>query len=122
MFSFRQLHGLLLGGGFRCYAVQPEPRDQGMDLQLLQKPHGGGFVALAHGVGPLGGVDGGVGADGAQRVAQLGHGLVLEQVLPLLGLDALVVNVFVHALQRAESLHQRKGGLFADALHAGDVI
>ena len=93
-----------------------------MDLQFLQKPHGGRLVALAHGVGPLGGVDGGIGADGAQRVAQLSHGLILEQVLPLLGLDALVVNVLVHALQRAESLHQREGGLFADALHAGDVI
>ena len=76
-FGFRQFHGLLLGGGFRRYAVQPEPGNQGMNLQLLQKPHGGGFVALAHGVGPLGGVDGGVGTDGAQRVAQLGHGLVL---------------------------------------------
>ena len=119
---FRQLHGLLFGGGFRRYAIQPEPRDQGMDLQLLQKPHGGGFVALAHGVGTLGGIDGGIGADGAQRVAQLSHGLILEQVLPLLGLDALVVNVLVHALQRAESLHQREGGLFADTLHAGDVI
>jgi len=93
-----------------------------VNLQFLQKPHGGRLVAIAHGVGPLGGVDGGVGANGAQRVAQLGHGLILEQVLPLLGLDALVVNVLVHALQRAESLHQRKGGLFADALHAGDVI
>ena len=93
-----------------------------MDLQLLQKPHGGGFVALAHGVGTLGGVDGGIGADGAQRVAQLSHGLILQQVLPLLRFDALVVNVLVHALQRAESLHQREGGLFADALHAGDVI
>ena len=120
--SLRQLYGLLFGGGFRYYAVQPEPGDQGVNLQFLQKPHGGRFVALAHGVGTLGGVDGGVGADGAQRVAQLGHGLILEQVLPLLGLDALVVNVFVHALQRAESLHQREGGLFADALHAGDVI
>ena len=119
---FRQLHSLFLSSGFRRYAVQPEPGDQGVDLQLLQKPHGGGFVALAHGVGTLGGVDGGIGADGAQRVAQLGHGLVLQQVLPLLGLDALVVNVLVHALQRAEGLHQREGGLFADALHAGDVI
>ena len=43
-------------------------------------------------------------------------------MLPLLGFDALVVNVLVHALQRAEGLHQREGGLFADALHAGDVI
>ena len=119
---FRQLHSLFLSSGFRCYAVQPEPGDQGVNLQLLQKPHGGGFVALAHGVGTLGGVDGGIGADGAQRVAQLGHGLVFQQVLPLLGFDALVVNVLVHALQRAEGLHQREGGLFADALHAGDVI
>ena len=75
--SLRQLYGLLLGGCFRRYAVQPEPGDQGVDLQLLQKPHGGGLVALAHGVGTLGGVDGGIGADGAQRVAQLSHGLVL---------------------------------------------
>ena len=119
---FRQLHSLFLSSGFRRYAVQPEPGDQGVDLQLLQKPHGGGFVALAHGVGTLGGVDGGIGADGAQRVAQLGHGLIFQQVLPLLGFDALVVNVLVHALQRAEGLHQREGGLFADALHAGDVI
>ena len=93
-----------------------------MDLQLLQKPHGGGLVALAHGVGTLGGVDGSIGADSAQRMAQLGHGLIFQQVLPLLGLDALVGNVLVHALQRTESLHQREGGLFADALHAGDVI
>ena len=93
-----------------------------MDLQLLQKPHGGGLVTLAHGVGTLGGVDGGVGADGAQRVAQLSHGLILEQVLPLLGFDALVVNVLVHTLQRTEGLHQREGSLFTDALHAGDII
>ena len=119
---FRQLHSLFLNSGFRRYAVQPEPGDQGVNLQLLQKPHGSGFVALAHGVGTLGGVDGGIGADGAQRVAQLGHGLIFQQVLPLLGFDALVVNVLVHALQRAEGLHQREGGLFADALHAGDVI
>ena len=55
-------------------------------------------------------------------MAQLGHGLVLHEVLPLLGLDALVVEVGVHAFQRAEGLHQAQGGLFADALHAGDVV
>ena len=118
----RQLRGLLFRGGLRGHTVQPEARDQRVNLQLLQQTHGGGLVALAHGVAALGRVDGRIGADGAQRVAQLGHGLVLHEVLPLLGLDALVVEVGVHALQRAEGLHQAQGGLFADALHARDVV
>ena len=73
----RQLRGLLFRGGLRGHTVQPEARDQRVDLQLLQQAHGGGLVALAHGVAALGRVDGRIGADGAQRVAQLGHGLVL---------------------------------------------
>ena len=44
-----------------------------MNLQFLQKAHGLGFVALAHGIGALGRVDGCIGADGAKGVAQLGH-------------------------------------------------
>ena len=64
-----------------------------MKLQLLHQPDGFGLVALAHDIGTLGGVDGGVGADGAQRVAQLGHGAVFGQMLPLLGLDGLVSGV-----------------------------
>ena len=43
-------------------------------------------------------------------------------MLPLLGLDALVIDVLVYAFQRAEVLHKAQGSLFADALHAGDIV
>ncbi len=111
-----------LGGGRRGDIFQPEPGDEGLEFQLLHQAHGGGLVALADLVGPLGGVDGGIGADGAQHMAQLGVGPVLQQVFPLLGLDGLVVDVGIDAFQVPELLYQGQGGLFADALHAGDVV
>ncbi len=119
---FRQFHGGFL---FRCFggdAVQPEAGDQGMDLQLLQKAHSGRFVALTDDIRAFGGVDGRIGADGAQRVAQLGQLAALDQVLALFGLDELIVDVLVNAFQRAKGLHKGQSGLFANALYAGDVV
>ena len=116
-----QVRGLLLQIGGRD-AAQPEALDQGVDLQLLQHAHGFGLVALADGVGPLGGVDGRIGADGAQGVAQLGQLAAFQQMFPLLRLDALVVDVLIHPFQRTEVLHEGEGGLFADAPHAWDIV
>ena len=93
-----------------------------MDLQLLQKAHSLSLAAFAYLVRALGGVNGRIGADGAQRVAQLGHFAAFKKVLPLFGLDALVVDVLVYTLQRTEVLHQRQSGLFTDAPHARDII
>ena len=106
----------------RDNAGQPKAGNEGVDLQLLQKAHSLSLAAFAHLVRTLGGVNGRIGADGAQRVAQLGHFAAFEKVLPLLGLDALVVDVLVHTLQRTEVLHQRQSGLFTDAPHARDII
>ena len=123
----QDVYGALHGGqrlrvGCRGDAVQPEPGDEGVNLQLLQELHGSGLVALAHLVSALGGVDGRIGADGAQQMAQLGIGFAFQQVLPLLGLDDLVVDIGIHVFQCAELLHQREGGLFADAPHTGDIV
>ena len=93
-----------------------------MNLQLLQKAHSLSLAAFAHLVRALGGVNGRIGADGAQRVAQLGHFAAFEKVLPLFGLDALVIDVLVHPFQRTEVLHQRQSGLFTDAPHPRDII
>ena len=41
---------------------------------------------------------------------------------PLAGLDGLVLNVVIHALQAAEFGDQRQCGFLADAGHAGDVV
>ena len=114
--------GHFLGGRGRSHVVQPEPGDEGVDLQLLQQPHGLGLVALAHFIGTLSRLNGGVGADGAQHMAQLGICLALQEMLPLLGLDDGVVDVGVNIFQRAEFLHQVQGCFFTDAPHAGDVI
>ena len=96
-----------------------------MQLQLLHQPDGLGLVALTHDIRTLGGVDGGVGADGAQRVAQLSHRPVLGQMLPLLGLDGLVggiVEVGVDPGEAAVFLDEGDGALLADALDARDVV
>ena len=114
--------GDLFGRGLRGYAIQPEPGDEGVELQLLHQPHGGALVPFADLVSPLGGVDGRIGADGAEQMAQFRIGPALQQVFPLLGLDDLVVEVGVDVFQRAEPLHKGEGGLFADAPHAGDVV
>ena len=119
---FSQLDAVLFFRGGRCNAVQPKARDQRVDLQFLQKAHGLGFVALAHGIGALGRVDGGIGADGAKGVAQLGHLAAFQQMFPLFGLDELIVDVLVHAFQRAKVLHKGQGGLFTNALHARNII
>ena len=66
--------------------------------------------------------DGSVLADGAQHVGKLGQLPVGFQLFPLFGFDGFVVQVFIHALQTAELLHQGKGGLFANAGHAGNII
>ena len=112
-----------VGGGGDV--AQAEAGNEGVELQLLHQPDGFSLVALAHGIGALGGVDGGVGADGAQRVAQLCHGAVFGQMLPLLGLDGLVsgvVEVGVDPLETAVFLDEGEGTLLADALHARDVV
>ena len=117
-FGFRQRlcrRSFRVGGGGDV--AQAEAGDEGVELQLLHQPDGFSLVALAHGIGALGGVDGGVGADGAQRVAQLCHGAVFGQMLPLLGLDGLVsgvVEVGVYPLETAVFLDEGKGTLLAD--------
>ena len=105
--------------------AQTEAGDKGVKFQLLHQPDGFGLVALAHDISTLGGVDGGVGADGAQRVAQLCHGAVFGQMLPLFWLDGLVSSVVemgVNARQTAVFLDEGDGALLADALHARDVV
>ncbi len=125
-FGFRQRlcrHSFRVGGGGDV--AQAEAGNEGVELQLLHQPDGFGLVALAHGIGTLGGVDRGVGADGAERVAQLCHGAVFGQMLPLLGLDGLVssvVEVGVDPAETAVFLDEGKGTLLADALHARDVV
>ena len=112
-----------VGGGDDV--AQTEAGDKGVKFQLLHQPDGFGLVALAHDIGTLGGVDGGVGADGAERVAQLCHGAVFGQMLPLFWLDGLVSSVVemgVNARQTAVFLDEGDGALLADALHARDVV
>ena len=111
-----------IGVLFRNDAVQPEPGDEGLDLQLLHQTDSGGLVALGHLVGPFRCVDGSIGADGAQRVAEVGILPAGQQVFPLTGLDDRAVQMVVHAVQGAEVLDQGHGGLFADALHARNVV
>ena len=103
-------------------AVQTEAGNKGLQLKLLHQAHGFGFAAFADLVGTLGSVDGGIGADGAEGVAQFSHRPFFQQVLSLLGLDARVVDVLIHALQRAEVLHKGEGAFFTNALYAGDVV
>ena len=107
---------------FRNDAVQPEPGDEGLDLQLLHQTDSGGLVALGHLVGPFRCVDGSIGADGAQRVAEVGILPAGQQIFPLPGLDDRAVQMVVHAVQGAEVLDQGHGGLFADALHTRNVV
>ena len=105
--------------------AEAEAGDEGVQLQLLHQPDGLGLVALTHDIRTLGGVDGGIGADGAQRVAQLGHRPVLGQMLPLLGLDGLVggvVEVGVDPCEAAVFLDEGDGALLTDALDARDVV
>ena len=45
-----------------------------------------------------------------------------QQIFPLTGLDERAVQMVVHAVQGAEVLDQGHGGLFADALHARNVV
>ena len=40
----------------------------------------------------------------------------------LFGLDELIVDVLVHAFQRAKVLHKGQGGLFTNAFHARNII
>ena len=93
-----------------------------MQLQLLHQADCGGFVARGDLVGTLGGVDGRIGADGAEGVAQFGIRLALDQMFALLGFDGGVVEVGVDVFQRAEFLHKAQSRLFADAPHARDVV
>ena len=93
-----------------------------MHLQIRQQLRGRRRVAGGAGVGGGVGLDGRVLADGAQHTAHLGLLPVGQQVFALLGLDGLVVDVCVDAVQAAEFLHQCQRRLFADARHAGDVV
>ena len=113
------LRGAVLGGE---NVFQTQTGDQGPDFQVQHQAHRRGLVALPRRVVVGVGVDGGVGADGAQGVADLSVGLVVQQVGPLAGLDGGVVDVFVHPRQAAELLNQGQGGFFADALDAGNIV
>ena len=104
------------------YAFQAQPGDQGADLQIQHQPHGGGLVAFPGPIGPLGRLDGGVGADGTQSVAELCVLPAGLQIGPLPRLDEGVIQMGVYLLQAAEMLDQGQGSLFTDALHPGDVV
>ena len=110
---------LVLGGQ---HVFQPQPRDEGPDLEVQHQADGGGLVPFAGAVGPRGRLDGGVGPDGAEGIAELGVGFVGFEVGPLPGLDDGVVQMLIDAGQAAELLDEGEGGLFPDALDAGDVV
>ena len=67
-------------------------------------------------------VDGRGAHDARQRAAHLGLLAPGLQLCAHALFDARVVQMPVHALQRAERLDQRQRRLFADARHAGDVV
>ena len=58
--------------------------------------------------------------DGGHLAAQIRHVLVVDDLLFLLALE--IVHVLVDALEVAVGLQQLRGGLVADAGHAGDVV
>ena len=60
--------------------------------------------------------------DLGQSAGHAGLGLVFRQLFALAGLDAAVLQVGVYPVQAAEGGDQGKGGLFADARHAGDIV
>ena len=111
--------GLVVGGQD---VFQPQPGDEGPDLEVQHQADGGGLVPLAGAVGAGGRLHRRVGAYGAEGIAELGVRFVGFQVGPLAGLDGRIVQMFIDAFQAAELLDEGQGGLFADALDAGDVV
>ena len=63
-----------------------------------------------------------VAADGRESEGFAGALFALGQLFALAGLDGRVVEIFVHAVERAEAAQQLEGCLLADAGHAGDVV
>ena len=83
---------------------------------------GGRRITGLPGVGGGVGVDGGVLADGAQHIGEFRLVLVGTQLGALTRFDGGVLQMVVDVLQAAELLHERQGGLLADARHAGNVV
>ena len=103
----QRLFGLRLGLVVsRQDVFQPQPGDEGPDLEVQHQADGGGLVPLAGAVGAGGRLDRRVGADGAEGIAELGVGFVGFQVGPLAGLDGRVVQMLIDAFQAAELLDQ----------------
>ena len=102
----RRLHCLYRGGvGSRSgggAALQPPAVDQLVHFQRGQQLRGGSRVTGAADIGAGVGLDGGIPADGAQHIGQISLVAVGGQLGALAGLDGLVLNVVVHALQAAE--------------------
>ena len=110
------------GGGDGGSIPQRPPLGEFVHLQPGQQVRRRGGVPLLPDIVCRLGVDGRIGADGAQHEAQFRFVAVVRQIFPLLGLDRLVVKVVIHPLQAAEFLDEGQRGLFPDARHAGDVV
>ena len=63
-----------------------------------------------------------VAVDGGKPVAVLRGLLAVLQLGARTLFDALVLDIRVHALERAEIVQQLHGGLFTDAGHTGNVV
>ena len=99
-----------------------QPGDQGLDLQLGKQFGGSGRVTGLACIAAGGGFNGGLAHNGAQCAAQFGLGLVGIQLGAHAGLDARIVNMRIHTVQRAEILHKHQGSFFADSGHTRDII
>ena len=63
-----------------------------------------------------------IAVDGGQPVAVLRRLLAVLQLGARTLFDALILDMLVHAVERAEVVQQLHGGLFTDAGHARDVV
>ena len=115
-----QRSGVRSGGG--CALLQAPAGHHLVHFQRGQQLRGGSRVAGLADIGGGVGFDRCVLADRAQHIGKVGLVAVGGQLGPLAGLDGLVLDVVIHALQAAEFGDQRQCGFLADAGHAGDVV
>ena len=110
--------GLLRPG----FGGQAQLVQRGVHFKVRQQACGGRGVRRVFFVCAGCGVYGRAAHDLGQRAAHPGLFFVPQQLFPHAFFDARVVDVFIHACQRAEILNEGKGCFFTHSRDAGNVV